>query len=54
VHGLAIGSVVKWRTRRALRGEVAAISAEKVAHPLLEIREDYSRFLAAIHAAAGR
>lgn len=54
VHGLAIGSVVKWRTRRALRGEIAAISTEKVAHPLLAVREDYSRFLEAIHVAAGR
>lgn len=54
VHGLAIGSAVKWRTRRALRQQVAEISAEKVAQPLLEIREQYVRFLDAIHTAAGK
>lgn len=53
VHGLAIGSVVKWRTRRALREEVAVVSTEKVAEPLLEIRAGYSDFLGAVHAAAG-
>lgn len=53
VHGLAIGSMVKWRTRRALRQEVAEISEEKVVRPLLEIREQYARFLEVTHLAAG-
>lgn len=54
VHGLAIGSAVKWRTRRALRREVSEISGEQVAAPLLEIREEYTRFLDAIRVAAGK
>lgn len=54
VNGLAIGSTVKWRTGRALRREVAEISEEKVAAPLLEIRDQYSQFLDAIRVAAGK
>ncbi|QGU03748.1 GTPase [Corynebacterium comes] len=54
VHGLAIGSAVKWRTRRALRREVSEISAETVEQPLLEIRGQYSQFLDAIRLAAGK
>ncbi|WIM71321.1 GTPase [Corynebacterium suedekumii] len=54
VFGLAIGNGVKRRTRRALRKEVAEISAAEVVEPLAEIRSRYARFLEKIHVAAGR
>lgn len=44
VFGGLIGSGIKRRTRKALRKEVAEISAEKVETPLLAIRQDYQRF----------
>lgn len=44
VFGGLIGGGVKRRTRKALRREIAAISAEKVESPLLGVRHDYERF----------
>lgn len=52
--GLVIGGGIKRRTRRALRREVAEVSASHVEAPLLEIRDDYLDYLAHIRAAAGR
>lgn len=52
VFGVAISGGVKRRTRKALRREVATISAQEVQAPLLEIRQRYAEFLAAIKAAS--
>ena len=54
IFGLAIGSGVKHRTRKALRREVATISQEKVVEPLLAVRARYLEFLDAIRRAAGK
>lgn len=52
--GFAIGSGVRRRTCRALRREVAAVSAEKVEQPLLAVRDSYLDFIAKMRVAAGR
>ncbi|MDU0478697.1 50S ribosome-binding GTPase [Staphylococcus chromogenes] len=51
--GFAISAAVKARTRAALRDSVAEVSATAVEDPLLDIRDDYSDFLAKIRVARG-
>ena len=50
--GWAIGAAIKNRTRRAIRDQVAEISADTVVNPLLAIRERYVQFLDAMKKAA--
>lgn len=46
VFGSAIGAGVRRRTRRALQREIAALSAEKIEAPLLDVRQDFANFTA--------